>query len=518
MAATALSDDARLLRYYRHNWDRWVEDHLDIQLARYRSEEDLVSWLERQPEDAHVWCRQRLASGQLTLDSSRSYQAEFLHTMSEPGWYIFRTANGAAKTATAAMAVLAFLDLYTDSRALTTAGTWSQLQEQLWREIPIWASRAKRPIVTLNRIGRTGINLGPDWAAFGRGADKAETFEGVHAPNLMVVVDEAKAVESDILLNGIRRIMREAEGSRTWFLVLSSPGSPTGTFYDMCVGSMSHRFTHFHLSAYESQRISLDQLGSDAEDLGEDSPLFVAMNLGEFPQESEDTIIPLSWAQSAVNRSVNGGMKTLGVDVARMGGDSTAMVSIFGRRVVISDVYNGQDTVWTTGRVAELHAEHEYDRIGVDDTGVGGDVVDMLRRHRNTPIIGIDFGAKNRQRHPERYVNNKTEMYFLLRGEFEAGHKDPANPAVGLSIPADPKLIHQLTCQRYDFDTRQRYFMESKRDLKGRNERSPDMADALAIANFVRPMDPAMQEKLVKHNTVTAVHKGVGARALEAKW
>jgi len=509
-------DQARLLRFYRSNPAQWARDHLDIEMTRYRREGELVRWLEQQPSDTHQWCRRQLLTGKLTLDASRSYQAEMLDRMATPGWYAFQTANGVAKTVTAALVILWFLDVFHESRALTTAGTWSQLQEQLWREIPIWANRATQPITTYNRIARTQINLGPDWAAFGRGADKAATFEGVHARNLMVVVDEAKAVDSTILEDAIRRILRSSDHSRLWFLVLSSPGSPTGTFYDICQGRTSHRFTVFRLSAYESERISLDQIAEDAVDLGEDSPLFIAMDIGEFPEEGEDTVIPISWAQANVGRMVEGDEAVLGVDVARFGQDETALVSLFGRRAEISAVYQGKDTTWTTGKIQKLNEQHEYVRIGIDDSGIGGAVTDQCRAS-HLKVQPVNFGSTD-TRHPDRYVNVKAEMYFALRAELEAGWREATNPDVGLSLPDDRKLLHQLTCQRYLFDSRQRFKIESHAELAKRGERSPDRADSLAIANYIRRRDFQPLSRLIQINTVEARHRGFGATALNEKW
>lgn len=514
---TELSPDARLAAYFRHNWDKWAEYNLDIDFAKYRDESALRAWLEKQPPDSNKWVRDRLDTGNLTLDSKRSYQAEFLHAMSEPGWYVFQTANGIAKTATAAIAVLAFMDLYAESRIITTAGTWSQLSEQLWREIALWAQKAKNPITAYGRVGKTQINLSADWAAFGRGANKAETFEGVHAPNLMVVVDEAKAVPSDILDNAVRRIMRASDESRIWFLVMSSPGSPSGTFYDICTGASAHKFTHFHLSAYESERISLDQLGSDVNEIGEDSPLFISMNLGEFPPEGEDTVIPLHWIQSCVDRPAMGGPAVLGVDVAGTGGDETALEILIGNRALPPIGYPGKDQVWTMGKIRELNNKHNFFRIGIDSSGIPG--LPAMVRAAKMPGVEINFGGTDKMRKPQYYVNNKVEMYWMLRAEFEAGFKDRTNPDVGISIPNDRKLIHQLNCQRFTFDNKQRYRMEGHAAMKARGEKSPDRADALALANFVRPLNAQpYNEQFKVANLSEAVGKGYAASILSEKW
>jgi len=299
---------------------------------------------------------------------------------------------------------------------------------------------------------------------------------------MMVVVDEAKAVDAYILDGAVRRILRASEGSRIWFVVLSSPGSPTGAFHQICT-SGSDRFKVFQLSAYESERVALEQLAEDAAELGEDAPLFIAMNLGEFPAEGEDTLIPLSWVQAAVGRTVEGGEHTLGVDVARFGSDDTALVSLFGRRAEISATFNGRDTTYTAGAISELHEANDYAAIAIDDAGVGGGVTDQLKAGNLRRIRPINFGSASSS---PRHINLKAELYFALRAEFEAGFGDRGNKEVGVSIPDVRLLVHQLSCQRYSFDPRQRYKIESHEAMKRRGEKSPDLADALALANWVR--------------------------------
>ncbi len=502
---------------WRQSPAAWVRHHIHIDLARYRGEDEFLSWLETQPTDSHAWCRRQLVNGQLTLDSSRSYQAEILDKLAVPGRYALQMANSTAKTATAALAILWFLDCYTDSRVLTTAGTWSQLQEQLWQEIPFWAEHARIPFSAVGRIGRTQINLKPGWIAFGRAADRPETFEGVHAPHIMVLVDEAKAVNPDIF-GSIRRILRGNEDAKLWLIILSSPGSPTGPFYDICKGDQAHRYEIFHISAYESERVSLAQIEEDANDLGESSPLFVAMDLGEFPEEGEDTVIPLSWAQAAVGRTVSRvGARILGVDVAHMGSDETVLASLFGRAVELSAIYQGQDTTWTAGRILALHRQHSYTNIGVDAVGYGAGVADQLKANQ-IKARSINFGETQSMVQPDRYVNLKAEIYYILRAMLEEGFKFPGDPEKGLSLPDDKRLIHQLTMQKFLFDTKLRYKLESHDDLKRRGEKSPDRADAVAIATYLSRTGHLGETARLRQSNRQAQHRGLAAGVMAEKF
>ena len=499
------SERARRMLYYRKHPARWAEDHLDIKLAPYRSRKQLEDWLEEVPKSSHHWCRQQLARNKFTLDPRKSYQAEALNTMANPGFYAFKWANGTAKTATAAIMVHFFMDCYPGGRVVTTAGTWSQLREQLWREISVWAGRATKPIAaSLSRMGKTHIDLGADWAAFGRAATEEATFEGVHADYVMVLMDEAKAIKPEIF-NAVRRILRGNPDGKFWWICLSSPGSPTGPFYDLCRGEQAHRWTVFEMSAYESSRIGLEMVHDDSTDLGEESPLFVSMVQGEFPDEAEDTIIPLSWVLSAVDREVmEVGLTGGGVDIARFGNDETCFGEFRGGRFDLVEHYTGKNLMNTAGRTRELC--RGVKRVCIDDAGLGGGVTDRLRELKVKNIVPVNAG--NKPKDEEQFYNLGTEMLWRLRLRFRETYEiEDDVPMQGISIPNDKRLIHQLAARKYDFRSDGRLIAESKTKMLERGERSPDRAECMAFASWAQTMNIGQQSEILTANA-TATKTG----------
>jgi len=64
-------------------------------------------------------------------------------------------------------------------------------------------------------------------------------------------------------------------------------------------------------------------------------------------------------------------------------------------------------------------------------------------------------------------------MYWQLRTRFEQEDID---------VPDHAKLKAQTTSMKYKFDSRGRLQIESKEEMKKRGLKSPDYADALALA------------------------------------
>ena len=168
----------------------------------------------------------------------------------------------------------------------------------------------------------------------------------------------------------------------------------------------------------------------------------------------------------------------LGVDVARFGSDKTALCVRHGWSVDYLRSFSRIDTMRTAGEAAALVRDHDIPAVFVDEGGLGAGVVDRLRELR-APVYGVQFGGKARQ--PGRFANMRAEIFWELRRLFNEGL---------IAIPPDEELISQLLGLRYDVTSAGQVRMESKSSLRRRGLRSPDKADALALA-FMEP--PSLQ-------------------------
>ena len=132
----------------------------------------------------------------------------------------------------------------------------------------------------------------------------------------------------------------------------------------------------------------------------------------------------------------------------------------------------------TAGEALTLVSEQDIPAVFVDEGGLGAGVVDRLRE-LGAPVYGVQFGGKAPQ--SGRFVNMRAEIFWELRRLFNEGL---------VAIPRDEELISQLLGLRYDVTSAGQVKMESKSSLRRRGLRSPDKADALALA-FMEP--PSLQ-------------------------
>nr|BDD48184.1 hypothetical protein 9 [Desulfobacterales bacterium] len=165
----------------------------------------------------------------------------------------------------------------------------------------------------------------------------------------------------------------------------------------------------------------------------------------------------------------------LGVDVARFGSDSTAICVRSGQSVVSLDSFRREDTMATTGRVAAAIRRHRPAAVFVDEIGIGAGVVDRLKELGFHGVRGVNVSA--RAKNPTNYANLRAEMFDALRVRLEQGT---------IRLPDDQELAEQLASLRYRFTSSGQVQLESKQEMTRRGLRSPDKADAVALAFWGR--------------------------------
>ena len=136
-----------------------------------------------------------------------------------------RSAHGVGKTSIAARTILWFLAAFPYSKVISTAPTFSQLREQLWREVAVAYRRAEGFFD--GALTDTRLELAPDWFAIGLSTDRPERFAGHHAEHLLLVVDEASGVDEAIF--EAAEGFLTSEGARV--LLIGNPTAMSGTFH-----------------------------------------------------------------------------------------------------------------------------------------------------------------------------------------------------------------------------------------------------------------------------------------------
>ena len=418
-----------------------------------------------------------------------------------------KSGHGIGKSRCVAGIVLWWLCSYYPSKVITTAPTFLQVEKIIWSELKTIYNKTRFPIG--GSLIKTELRLGDNWYALGISTDEADRVQGHHSPNLLVIIDEASGVTQPIW-EGIDGLVTGTNNKR---LAIGNPLSPIGRFYDCfkstnwakktvsCLSIPNYIIQRENALGLEECR-KFDPKYKSYKELGlievpgltgydwvearraewdEGNPLWSSKVLGEFPVETENTLIPLSWIEHArVNETdLPAISKGLGVDVAR-GGTAEGIVDLWDgvriKQFIIKTSDSRIKVTKTAQKIIEIIREESLDRnipIAIDDTGVGGGVSDILSDQGYNVIPAI---MKARADTDDKYFDLRSEIFWDVRNIFR-------NSAI--IIPKDDeKLAGQLASLMYETDRHGRIKLVSKEKMLKDGFESPDRADALALAVY----------------------------------
>jgi len=197
----------------------------------------------------------------------------------------------------------------------------------------------------------------------------------------------------------------------------------------------------------------------------------------------------------------------IGVDVARFGGDKSAITIRRGRLVFPQKVFQGIDTMELVRKVqAEVDALEKagtpVSQIAVDVIGVGAGVADRLRQiypgNGDKESIVVDVNSSSAVDDGVNF-NLRAQMWDNGREWLKKGP---------VSLPNDPELKSDLTSLKYRFKGDLR-LIESKDDAKKRGIKSPDRADSLMLT-FAYPCAEKKKRARVKIPVYRPTTPGLG--------
>jgi len=415
-----------------------------------------------------------------------SKQEEILKSIATHRRTAVKACHASGKTFTAAEAVLWWITHRKNGIAVTTAPTMTQVERVLWGEI--------RNAVKEEKIGypeptTTSLTLAPNHYAIGISTNEGERFQGFHG-ELLVILDEAPGVKPRIY----DAIECFRAGGDVRVLALGNPTIASGQFYTAFTADREG-WNLITISAFDTpnlQGLTVDSLLELSEEeldnnpvpylttrrwvkekyreWGPGHPLWESRVLGNFPAQSEDALLSLSWLEMAKYREGGAtGKFFAGLDVGGPGEAETALYVRQGQRIVYMEAWSRKDP---RGEVVAALSQFKenLETVNVDCVGVGYHMGTHLKS-LGFPVREVNVGRSPRD--SEKYSNLKAELYWGLRLRAEAGE---------ISGLTDERTIAQLAGIRYSHNARGQVVIESKDEAVKRGVKSPDRAEALMLA------------------------------------
>lgn len=421
-------------------------------------------------------------------------QAAILRSVAANQMTSVRSGHGIGKSAVEAWAVIWFLATRPFPKIPCTAPTQHQLFDILWAEVSKWLRNNKALERELQWTKeKVYMKQYPEeWFAVARTASKPDALQGFHAEDILYIIDEASGVDDKVFEPVLGAL--STPGAR--LLMCGNPTQLSGFFYD------SHHknrgsYSTFHIDGRNSSRVSQDFINTIITMYGKDSDVFRVRVAGEFPRQENDVFIPLPLVEKSImtqwNELEHPASIHIGCDVARFGDDKTVIGYKVDEKVEFWKRRSGQDTMKTADDIIELGEtlvrRYRYQRtipVKVDDSGVGGGVVDRLRQiKRNNPerfewldVIPVVFGQRIKH---EFYHDSTTYMMSVVKKLLMPYTEEGLPKPVELVLPDDNDLIGQLSTRKYGMTEQSKIRVESKEAMKKRGLHSPDEADCVLL-------------------------------------
>ncbi len=430
---------------------------------------DPVAWVTDRLGE-HLWSRQR----------------DILTSVRDNRRTAVKSAHEVGKSYTASRAAAWWLDTHAPGEAfvVTTAPTYPQVRAILWREI----NRAHAKGRLAGRVNQTEWWIGNEIVAFGRKPSDYDpaAFQGIHARYVLVIIDEAAGVPESLWDAADSLIANDA--SR--ILAIGNPDDPASHFATICKPGSG--WTVQTIRAADTPNFTGEWVPDELRPLligrvwveekraswGEGSPLWQSKIEAEFPENSDDGVVPYTWAQSCRELDEPEGTPVeLGVDVGG-GGDQTVIYARRGRKARLQWRGSTPDPRTVSGQVIAAIRDTGATRVKVDVVGIGWGIVGMLderRAEHGAEIVGVNVGEASSR--PDQFAKLRDELWW------DVGRENSRLRAWDLS-ECDDDTIAQLIAPRYGIDAAGRTKVEPKDDTRKRLGRSPDDADALLLAFY----------------------------------
>jgi hypothetical protein len=463
------------------------------------------------------------------------------------------SAFGTGKTHIAARAALwrSVVFPFGTSLTVTTATRQRQVQRQLWPHIRTAVARANLPLeadmTQLHAYDRDGTRIQVAYGFSAPAHDEA-AVQGIHAPRLFIVVDEA---------GGIGRVIGEAmrglyTGEDARLLAIGNPPTDdeSSWFESLCEDENTQTI---RISAFDAPLLSGEvtdycrtcpaemgrhRLGvhiTDPEwveeaiaDYGEDAPFVQAKVYARFPRGGSARTIPADWVEMATEVPEpepaggyvrltdlvdepdewmvrRGAWVRLGVDVAADGGDELAIARSVGDLVTLQHTSAGStnaNAVDVAGKVlteirkaqllrAALGTTAPV-RVKIDGIGVGWGVASVLEAWRSEGVHDAEVVAvvvsegtgRDDQSGSVMRPARKRDEMWLAGRSLLQPRRGLPRAPGALRLRVDKRAAAQLTAPKYGTNARGETVIESKAAMKARGVSSPDRAEAVLLAVY----------------------------------
>ena len=418
-----------------------------------------------------------------SVEYSHDEEAMCVTVAAEDSLYLTQSYIVTHNTFLCSILALHFLLFREDTKVIVTSPGFKQMTDGLIPEVAKWIDRLPEWMSssiesTKDRIVRHPNYKGNFISFRTARKENPEALAGVHAENVLVIVDEASGVDEIIYETGMGILSTPG----AIIILIGNPTKPSGFFYKTHTLLKKLWWTR-KVSCLDSTRVDESYIESQKLTYGIDSRQYAVRVLGEFPASGADSVIPRDTVEGAIDRDVYAieGDTIWGIDPGR-GGDPTGFVERRANVLITAEELKYVDLMRVVGWVVERYADTtprlRPSHICIDSIGLGAGVADRLTEvftDKGWPCNIVHVNVSEASSMSDRYMRLRAEVWYNVRAWFEK--KDVKI----LPFDARDQIVEELVAVEQIIMSTGKVDIESKDTMKKRGVPSPNLADALCL-------------------------------------
>jgi len=414
-------------------------------------------------------------------------QEEIMRSVWENKKTCVKSCNSGGKSRIAAELALLYLLRFRPSRVITTAPTFVQVEEILWKEIHSLYAKSKIPFNghLVSTELDMGIYDGHPWQMLGISTNEENRMQGFKSPHLFVIKDEALGIDP-IIDRAIEGLLPHR------ILELGNPLFPQGNFFNHF---SNDQWNCIRIDGYECVEwqekngpipglITKEWIEERRDEWGEESPEFQARIRGEFPQSSETAVFKRKWIEAAREKKPEHDgydHKVEAADIAsKHGKNNTVFAERTGNTIHRITPHAEMGVLAAGDKLSNDYGKRDFQTIVFDADGMGEGLDEYMERKR-IPYLAFHGGYGYKAIDSRKFKNLRTQFMCMLAKKFEKGM---------ISLSEVPKREYEIfknqacSINYKPPDGLERIQIETKEDLHKRQIMSPDSLDSVMMSEY----------------------------------
>lgn len=380
-----------------------------------------------------------------------------------------------------------------EGRIVCTATKEKQIMTRLWPEFRTIGKKAIDGYSSTYDAQGSIIywNDDRDYFAVAETAKEPENLAGYHHDYLLFLVDEASGI-NELLFPVIEGAI--STGKIVVLVMIGNPTKTEGTFYaSHKIAKVADEYFHYQITLDKTPRVSRKWVKSMENKYGKDSAVVKIRCYGEFAESDDYQLISAAWVYDSIMEVpvISDGsipVNKISVDVSDGGANETVITAssqystfvhlkkverhTYDMKTATKDAFKDCVRMMKKMKWSKANTVFYVDGVGVG-AGTASDLVDA-------GYTVVKFKGGSTSANPRKWANQRAQSYTVFADHLRDGLVKIDKDFCETEEDWDDFVAQCCSVRRKEEEDKVER-LESKREMRKRGIKSPDMADSASM-------------------------------------